>query len=163
MNASPLTDGSRIRSGSAAETITEPSSADKEGLARQMVVVQDLLAERWPDARLHGTAADLVLLQRLLDSGRLKADQTYELQCVGIAFSVVLAKEAGLHWVIVEDGYGRDPTIQYRNSSLILFPLTMISKRVERGERVDLSRLSEALTTVIKQRGPQADPAARPA
>jgi Domain of unknown function (DUF3806) len=40
--------------------------------------------------------------------------------------------------LIVEDEHGRDPAIRYAETSVILFPLTMISKRIESGERVDV-------------------------
>jgi hypothetical protein len=43
-----------------------------------------------------------------------------------------------MEWVMVEDEYGRDPAVRMPNTSIILHPLTMISKRVERGERVDV-------------------------
>ena len=51
----------------------------------------------------------------------------------------VFAKELGFHWVIVEDQYGRDLALQYEKTSIIIFPLTMISKRVEKGEKPNLA------------------------
>ena len=42
---------------------------------------------------------------------------------------------------MVEDQYGRDPALKYKDSSIIIFPLTMISKRVEKGEQVDVFAL----------------------
>ena len=35
---------------------------------------------------------------------------------------------------MVEDEKGRDPAIRIPGTTVILFPLTMISKRIERGE-----------------------------
>jgi hypothetical protein len=150
-----------VPGGRAATVIALPTPADQEERRSRITTVDQLLAARRPGARLQGTKADLDLLQRLLDSGQLKPAQTYELQCVGMAFGTVLANETGLHWVIVEDAYGRDPALQYENSSLILFPLTMISKRVEEGERVDLRRLFQALQAAVKRRGPEADRASK--
>jgi Domain of unknown function (DUF3806) len=40
--------------------------------------------------------------------------------------------------VIVSDEHGCNPALRYRDTSVILYPLTMISKRVERGEAVDV-------------------------
>jgi uncharacterized protein DUF3806 len=144
---------------SAAPVFTRPTEDDLEQFQRQIQVVDRLLAARFPGACLHGTTADLVLLQRLLDRRGLKPTQTYELQCVGVAFGNVLAREAGLHWIMVTDEYGHDPALQYQRSSLIVFPLTMISKRVEAGEPVDLARLLAAMRALVKQHAREADPA----
>ena len=52
-------------------------------------------------------------------------------------------------WVQVEDEYGTDPAIQLPATSIILFPLTMISKRIEEGEDVDIYELFEGLKEMI--------------
>jgi len=39
---------------------------------------------------------------------------------------------------MIEDEYGRDPAIGYKKTTLLVFPQTMISKRVESGEVVDM-------------------------
>lgn len=49
----------------------------------------------------------------------------------------------GMDWWIVEDEYGRDPCLRYLETALHLNPLTMISKRIERGESVDIQRIFE--------------------
>lgn len=47
---------------------------------------------------------------------------------------------------MVEDEYGRDPAIRYKRSSLLAFPRTMLSKRVEDGESVNVVELYDGLT-----------------
>jgi hypothetical protein len=42
---------------------------------------------------------------------------------------------------MVTDEYGTDPTLRYKNSSIQINALTMISKRVERGEEVNVAAL----------------------
>ena len=42
---------------------------------------------------------------------------------------------------MVEDEYGRDPAVRRPNTTIILYPMTMISKRIERGEKVDVFEL----------------------
>lgn len=70
-----------------------------------------------------------------------KKDQTYELQSLGVVFGDVLVSELPLRWVMVTDEFGTDPTLRLKNTTLQVNALTMISKRVERGERVDLADL----------------------
>jgi len=73
-----------------------------------------------------------------------KKSQTYELQCLGVAFGDVLASELPLRWVMVTDEYGTDPTLRFKETTLQINALTMISKRVERGEAVNISELLRA-------------------
>ena len=42
---------------------------------------------------------------------------------------------------MVADEYGTDPTLRFKETTLQINALTMISKRVERDEAVDLSEL----------------------
>ena len=142
-----------------AAIFTQPNADDVAHLRRQLGEVDRLLAARYPGAALHASSADVALLQRLLDECRRKPDQTLELQCLGVAFGSVLAREAGLHWIMVLDEYGRDPALQYESTSLIVFPLTMISQRVDAGEPVDLRRLLRAVRALVQQHARESDPA----
>jgi hypothetical protein len=56
-------------------------------------------------------------------------------------FGDVLASELPLRWVMISDEYGTDATLRLKNTSTNINALTMISKRVERDEPVDVFRL----------------------
>jgi hypothetical protein len=43
--------------------------------------------------------------------------------------------------VMVTDEYGTDPTLRFKNTTVQINALTMISKRIERGEEVNLTEL----------------------
>ena len=43
------------------------------------------------------------------------------------------------------DAFGRDPCLRYRETALTLFPRTLLSKRVEDGEEIDVPRLFDLL------------------
>jgi hypothetical protein len=63
----------------------------------------------------------------------------------------------GLTRVIVEDDYGRDPALILEGTSIISFPLTAISKRVQAGEAVDVRSLfRSASETIARLRDEQA-------
>jgi hypothetical protein len=97
----------------------------------------------------------LSILQRLLDDKAFTKSQTYELQSLGVAFGDVLASEFSLRWVMITDEYGTDPTLRFKNTSINVNPVTMISKRVERDEPVDvfelLRKTREALSDAEKR------------
>ena len=46
-----------------------------------------------------------------------------------------------MKWSMVKDEHGRDPALRVPGTSIILFPLTMISKRIEKAETVDVFEL----------------------
>ena len=58
-----------------------------------------------------------------------------------MVFGDVLVSELPLRWVMITDEYGTDPTLRFKNTSLNINPLTMICKRVESDEPVDVFRL----------------------
>ena len=121
----------------------ELSSADRVRLEKQRAVVATA-AKKQLGTTLTKTKSDLPVLQRIIDERMFKKSQTYELQCLGVAFGDVLASELPLRWVMVTDEYGTDPTLRFKETTLQINALTMISKRVERGEAVNISELLRA-------------------
>jgi hypothetical protein len=83
----------------------------------------------------------LYLLQGILDQEFYGKDETWKLQSLGIAFGDALLQKLGLEWVEIEDEYGIDPALRYKNTSILLFPLTMISKRIEKDEQINIEKL----------------------
>ena len=71
-------------------------------------------------------------------------------------FGDVLASELSLRWVMITDEYGTDPTLHFKNTSININALTMISKRIEKDERVDVFSLfqknNEALAGFVSRR-----------
>jgi hypothetical protein len=96
-------------------------------------------------------AGKLGLLRALLERRAFQPTQTYELQCLGIVFGDALVQECGVEWRAVEDQYGRDPCLQILGSTVVLFPLTMLSKRVEKGEPVDVFDLFNYTVAKIEE------------
>lgn len=135
---------------------SELAREDRDQLDRQRAVVATAAKQRYSTTGLTRTKKDLPILQRLLDDKAFKKSQTFELQSLGVAFGDVLASEFSLRWVMITDEYGSDPTLRFKNTSININALTMISKRVERDEPVDvfelLRRTGEALSDA-DQRG----------
>jgi hypothetical protein len=124
----------------------EPDDADNKRLADQLLVAEQLTARHAGRTTLDGSRQDLAAIQTVLDSGELGPGDTYELQCLGVAFGrVMVGAFPGLDWAIINDEYGRDPTLRYTATNVALNVLTMISKRIENGDQVDVSELLESL------------------
>lgn len=126
------------------------TAADKEQLQAQRAVVERLIADPNSREKYKTAAGKLGTINAILNAGAFKPDQIYELQCLGIVFGDALVQELKVEWVMVEDEYGRDPALRVPGSSGLTFPLTMISKRVERGEKVDVFALYDAAADTIE-------------
>jgi hypothetical protein len=120
---------------------TELSREDRAHLEQQRAVVAATAKQRYGTPALTKTKRDVPVLQKLIDDKVFRKSQAYELQCLGITFGDVLASELPLRWVMVTDGFGSDPTLRFKETTLQINALTMISKRVERNEPVSVQRL----------------------
>lgn len=120
---------------------SELSRPDRTRLNQQRGIVAAAAKQRYSTPLLTRTAADLPVLQRLIDDKVFSKAQTYELQSLGVAFGDVLASELPLRWVMVTDEYGTDPTLRLKKTTVQINALTMISKRIEKDEGVNLSEL----------------------
>ncbi|MDT3337943.1 DUF3806 domain-containing protein, partial [Shewanella sp. SP1S1-7] len=84
-------------------------------------------------------SAKLKLVQTILDNEWVSNEETFKLQALGICLGDALTQEIEeLSWVAVEDQYGRDPALRWLNTSVLVFPRTSVSKRVEAGVKVDI-------------------------
>jgi hypothetical protein len=121
----------------------ELADSDKVRLDQQRALVTATVKQKYGTASLTKTVADLPVLQRLIDDNVFTKTQTYELQSLGVAFGDVLASELPLRWEMLTDEYGTDPVLRNKDKPVNINALTMISKRVEQGEVVNLARLHQ--------------------
>jgi len=128
------------------QKIEPPTSSDVDAIARAVLHAEHVIQEALGSS-MDGTRNDLSLIQRVLDQGSIEREATYTLQALGLVFGRAFIHEnTGYDWWMLEDEYGRDPAIRYKRSSLLAFPRTMLSKRVEDGESVNVVELYDGLT-----------------
>lgn len=133
------------------QKIVAPTRADLRAIAMQLMHASELVSEATGLA-LAGTVADLAALQKVIDSKIVEPEATYSLQALGLAFGkVFIGTQTNYDWWMVEDEYGRDPAIRYKQTTLLLFPKTMISKRIEDGEQVDVVEIFEGLKETVRE------------
>jgi len=134
-----------------AQRIEVPTPEDVNRIAHQLVHAEEVVAQV-ADASLSGGRSDLALLQQTLDSKLVEREATYSLQALGIAFGRVFVENNEHYgWWMVEDEFGRDPAIRYKETTLLVFPQTMISKRVEAGKAVDVHTMYEELCKQLER------------
>jgi len=128
------------------QRIEAPTASDIDRIAKQLIHAESVVTDIAGRA-FDGSRADLSAIQSVLDAGSVERDATYTLQSLGMAFGkVFIEQHDGFDWWMVEDEYGRDPAIRFGQTSLLAFPQTMISKRIEDGERVDIEDLFDGLS-----------------
>ena len=127
------------------QRIEPPNATDINAVAK-LFVHADELVKSITGKRLTGNELDLVYIQQVLDSGTVEPEATYSLQALGIAFGKVFIENTpNYDWWMVDDEYGRDPAIRFKMTTLLSFPQTMISKRIEDGEEIDVVQLYRGL------------------
>jgi hypothetical protein len=123
------------------QKITALNDADQKRLRDQRAVVERYLGNEDSSEKYKTAAGKLGTIRAILQGNVFKPDQKYELQCLGIVLGDVFVQDMGMEWIMVEDEYGRDPAVRLPNTTIILYPMTMISTRIERGEKVDVFEL----------------------
>lgn len=85
-------------------------------------ISQNMLGEE-----MDGSLADLERLQRILDSGQILPTDTQALQSLGILLGNVFINEVpNYDWWVVEDEYGKDACLRFKETTLLAFPKTML-------------------------------------
>lgn len=107
--------------------------------------------ERDPEASYATVEAKLRLLDTILSNDWVEPHETVKLQALGVAFGDALAQQLGLTWVAIDDEYGWDAALILEGTSVKVFPITSISKRVEAGEWVDVRELFEQACSTIRR------------
>ena len=132
------------------QKVTALTPQDKEHLAKQRAVLEKYLADEQSKQNYKTAAGKLGLLRALIEKRMFKPTQTYELQSMGVVLGDAFVQELKMEWVVVEDSKGRDPAVRVPKTSIIIYPLTMISKRIERGEKVDVFDLFNGVADQIE-------------
>ncbi len=95
---------------------------------------------------MDGSMADLARIQKILESHQIPVTNTRELQSLGILLGKVFVNETdGYDWWVVEDEYGKNACVRFKQTTLLAFPQTIISKRVEGGEQINVQELFTGL------------------
>ena len=133
------------------QKIEPPTDKDIENIAMGCVHASQVIEQALGED-LDGTTNDLALIQRVLDQGVVEPEATYTLQALGLAFGRTFLNEfPDYDWWMVEDEFGRDPAIRYKETSLLVFPMTMLSKRLEDGEEINVAELFDGLAKQLAE------------
>ncbi|HEY8695992.1 MAG TPA: DUF3806 domain-containing protein [Rhizomicrobium sp.] len=140
----------------ARELNAEENSAFESGMG----LVRRTAAELGTPLSLRGEEGDLSVLQHLLDT-HVQWPRDDELAIgIGLAFGVVLENTIGLEWIRVTDEYGSETSLRVPGTTLWVHPISMITKRLNKGDEISLRHMLEFLLDRLPQLARKAGPSA---
>jgi hypothetical protein len=130
----------------------EAPTEDEFTYVAQMLIHAECITKEIIGEVFDGSIEDLNKLQRIIDSKQIEPESTQSLQSLGLVFGkVFLLNNEGFDWWAVEDEYGRDICVRYKETTLLTFPQTMISKRIEDGKIVDINDMYFGLVETVEE------------
>lgn len=138
------------------QRVESPKPAGRQRLDAQRKWVRDHFA-RDAERRYGSVKGKLALLATILREGWIEPGETMKLQSLGVTLGDALVQERDLEWVMVEDEHGRTPALRLKGTSVLVFPTTMISRRIERRENVDIYDLFGGVLKLIERARSEAD------
>jgi hypothetical protein len=123
------------------DDIQPPSDDDWDWLRRAEAHILQFLRDHYGDVNLDHAEADLHLAQRVIDDKAVRTTDTLELQCLGVVLGNVFATHTSMQWAFVSNEFGNMLALHSKKNAFTLYPLTMISKRVEDGRKIDIPLL----------------------
>ncbi|MCW8193993.1 DUF3806 domain-containing protein [Proteobacteria bacterium 005FR1] len=124
----------------AKQKVSKLTWADENDLARKEETVERLGQRHFGQSLRHNTS-DLELLQRIADHKLIKQNDVENLQALGVVLGNTLKDELGLEWKIYTDAKGRSRAVCVPDTEYCLFPMTMLSRRLEVGVPVDVDQV----------------------
>lgn len=110
----------------------------------------DELARAELGRQVRNTKDDLDLLQRIIHKGLVAKDDRLRLQAMGVVLGNVMAQEFGMVWQVYEDRLGRSRALCVEDTQHCLFPITMLSRRMEVGLLPDVKEIYDYCHEEIK-------------
>lgn len=135
--------------------ISDLSRLDRQYMEQQRESLDDLASTNLGRRFSGNKQNDLEILQLLLDRHLVRADQTRELQAMGVIMGDLLAADLNMHWVIYEDAIGRTRALRYRQSQEYLFPITMIARRQEADNQTPVAVIYQKAYDIIDPLRPE--------
>lgn len=139
-----------------APTLSDFGWGDKKHFERQRQRIDDVARSKL-GTQVRGDKRDLETLQRIIHRGLFKKEQRLELQAMGVVLGDLLAKELGLSWHIYEDSVGRSRALCVQDTLDCLYPVTMLSRRIEVGLMPNVQEIYDYAVSTITPYIPKTD------
>ena len=94
----------------------------------------------------------VLIIQRVIDSGAVGAKDVWKMNALGVLFGDALQQALGdsLAWVVVDDDAGRAYALRWRQSEMLIYPLSAIKTRLLAQEPLDVQGLLETYRDMFR-------------
>lgn len=129
--------------------VTDFDWRDSRQHQRQADEISEMVRVQYGE-RIRQSRSDLPLLQRIIDAELIKPDDRMGLQSLGVVLGNALIGDTGyLEWKIYQDKAGRSRALCVPDSQYCLFPITMLSRRIEVGLSPNVNDIFEESLELI--------------
>lgn len=91
-------------------------------------------------------------LQRVVDAELINHEDCEGWEALGVAFGDCLAQRVpALGWVQVTDAWGVDAVLRYGDANIMVSACTLLIKRIEERDTIDINHLIECLEAFVIQ------------
>jgi len=129
--------------------VTELTLGQQFVLASEREEIKELIERKLGVMDMNGRLTDLSVLQRIIDRKYIAKDDVKEWQSLGILFGDVLANNLDLKWVGYQDELGETKALQWRKTLNFVFPVTMLSRRQQFNQEINVQALYEKVEADI--------------
>lgn len=135
--------------------IEDLSWSDQNYLEKQVATI-DEIARTQLGTQVRQKLSDLELLQRIVDRSLIPQTQVQDLQAMGVVLGNVMAADIpALEWKVYLDSLGRSRALCVKGTQECLFPITMLSRRMEKGVKPDVKKVYEDAIELMADYLPQ--------
>lgn len=137
-------------------TLTDLSWMDQNRIEKELSALNEL-AQTKIGTPIRRDLSDLDMLQRLINENLVARDDYDTQQAMGVALGNVMLADfpSTLEWKIYEDNLGRSRALCVRKTTECLFPVTMLSRRMEVGTKPDVKKIYNDAIMLIEKHLPK--------
>lgn len=135
-------------------SVNELSFLDRSHIQRQIDKIEEVTRRNFGSG-LHGSPQDLNLIQRVIDRGLIDTKDRLQLQALGAVIGDVLVNDQKLEWKVYEDRRGRSRATCVKASQTCIFPITLLSRRMEVGLLPRVQDVYNKALAMIESERPQ--------
>lgn len=123
-------------------TITDLEWIDKNKMEKEIASINELIQKKLGSS-LRKDLSDLKTLQRIIDANLVETDDYDTQQAMGVVMGNVLLADfpQTLEWKVYRDKAGRSRAVCAKNTQECLFPVTMLSRRMEVGVNPNVRKI----------------------
>lgn len=130
--------------------IHEPNWLNEQFLIKQRNHI-DEITRRHFGQQLQIGLTNIPILQRIIDQELIPNSEKLELQALGVVLGDIFLKyDRTLVWKVYEDEEGKSHAVCINDTKHCLFPVTMLSRRIEAGAKVDVMKIYNKGISLIK-------------